>query len=82
MAVSMDDEALTEAIDGLEQLAGRMTPEEALAEMDPAILQTFWREWPDASSWAGSLWRLLESELSSPAQPQLDPEIDEVGGTG
>jgi hypothetical protein len=78
----MDDEALTEAIDGLEQLAGRMTPGEALVEMDPAILQTFWREWPDASSWAGALWRLLEFELSSSAQPQLDSENDEVGGTG
>lgn len=80
--MSSDDEALTEAIDRLEQLAGRMTPEEALAEMDPTILQTFWREWPDASSWAGSLWRLLHAELASPARPQTDPEIDEVGGMG
>lgn len=80
--MSNGEDVLTGAIDGLEQLAGQMTPEEALAGMDAASLQTFWREWPDASAWAGSLWRLLEAELSSPARPQLDPDIDEVGGTG
>ena len=80
--MSTDDELLTGTIDGLEVLAGRMTPDEALAELDPAILQTFWREWPDASSWAGALWRLLHSELSSPARPLGDPEVDEIGGTG
>ncbi len=80
--VSTGEEALSEAVDALEQLAGQMTPAEALAEIDPATLQSFWREWPDASAWAGTLWRLLEAELASPARPQLDPEVDEVGGTG
>ncbi len=82
VGVSTGEEALSQAIDALEQVATQMTPDEALAEIDPATLQSFWREWPDASAWAGSLWRLLEAELASPARPQLDPEVDEVGGTG
>ncbi len=82
VVVSTGEEALSQAIDALERVASEMTPDEALAEIDPATLQSFWREWPDASSWAGALWRLLEAELASPARPQLDPEVDEVGGTG
>ena len=62
--MSNGEEALTGAIDGLEQLAGQMTPEEALAGLDAASLQTFWREWPDASAWAGLAKCPIESTLT------------------
>jgi hypothetical protein len=46
------------------------------------ILQTFWREWPHASVWAGTLWRHLNRDLETPARERSDVELDEVGGTG
>jgi len=42
----------------------------------------FWMRWPQVSSWAGSLWRMLSEELSGPSSPHVDPELDEVGGSG
>ncbi|SVC66990.1 uncharacterized protein METZ01_LOCUS319844, partial [marine metagenome] len=55
--MSVDEsERLIQAIDSLEALARARTPAEAAREFDPADLQTFWREWPHASVWAGNLW--------------------------
>jgi len=34
------------------------------------------------SSWAGSLWRLLNEELMDPANSSTDLDADEVGGSG
>ena len=80
--VSDDGEVLSNSIDALEHLADRMTPQEAVAELDAADLQTFWREWPNASAWAGTLWRLLEADLAVPAQAEGDADAEEVGGSG
>jgi hypothetical protein len=41
-----------------------------------------WRSWPHISSWAGSLWRLLNEELMDPAVSAHHPDADEVGGSG
>ena len=75
-------ERLLEAIDALEDLARSATPAQATDALDPMVLQTFWREWPHASVWAGPLWRLLNQDLDEPARERSDPELDEVGGTG
>jgi hypothetical protein len=45
-------------------------------------MQVFWRTWPRISSWAGSLWRLLNEEFMDPAVSSKDPGTDEVGGSG
>lgn len=71
---------LIEALTEFERVADELTPDAASDRLDPAALQTFWREWPDVSSWAGALWRRLNDELATPARPQRDPERDEVGG--
>lgn len=71
---------LVEAISTLEQVADELTPDEAAGALDPATLQLFWREWPDVASWAGALWRRLNEDLGKPAQPQQEPDLDEVGG--
>jgi hypothetical protein len=39
-----------------------------------------WRRWPHISSWALSLWRLLNEELMDPAVSSHHPDADEVGG--
>jgi hypothetical protein len=44
-------------------------------------VQVFWRTWPGISSWAGSLWRLLNDELMDPAVSSHHPDADEVGGS-
>ncbi|MDP7599312.1 MAG: hypothetical protein QGH55_05935 [Acidimicrobiales bacterium] len=75
-------ERLLEAIDALEDLARSTTPAQATDDFDPMVLQTFWREWPHASVWAGTLWRLLNQDLDEPARERSDPELDEVGGVG
>ena len=80
--VSDEGEILAQSIDSLDQLADQMTPEEAIEALDPVDLQTFWREWPHASKWAGALWRLLEAELAVPAHPAGNGDADEVGGSG
>ena len=69
-------------IDALDALARSGMPAEAAAEMDPAVLQAFWREWPHASVWAGNLWRELNRDLQTPSESLVDREVDEVGGSG
>lgn len=65
----------------LEDLTEEITPEQAHAEFDQVTLQLFWKRWPHLSAWAGSLFWLLSQELANPAEPQGDPELDEVGGS-
>jgi hypothetical protein len=79
----MDDpgEDLLRALDLLGEVADGVTPEQAVEEIDDATLQTFWREWPRTSAWAGALWRRLNAELEQPARLAADPELDEVGGS-
>ncbi len=69
-------------IHDLEEITRAVTTEQAHAEFDELVLQVFWQRWPDLSSWAGSLWRLLSEELAQPATPHLDPELDELGESG
>ena len=75
-------ERLIQASDSLESLARARTPAEAAREVDSADLQTFWREWPHASVWAGNLWRELNKDLEQPAIERQDRELDAVGGSG
>jgi hypothetical protein len=75
-------ERLLEAMTALEDLARACTPAQAAEEFDPIVLQAFWREWPHASVWAGTLWRVLNRDLEQPAAQQKDPELDEIGGVG
>jgi hypothetical protein len=72
---------LVDALTQLETVADAMTPDDAVAQLDDASLQVFWRDWPQLSSWAGALWRQLNETLARPATPQQDPELDEVGGS-
>jgi hypothetical protein len=72
---------LQDLIDQLEDLADRITPEQAHAGFDQTTLQLFWMRWPHLSAWAGSLWRMLSEELAGPGAPHSDPELDEVGGS-
>lgn len=65
-----------------EDFTETMSPEQAHMEFDETTLQLFWMRWPQLSSWAGSLWRLLSEELSGPSAPPHDPELDEVGESG
>ena len=80
----MDDNAgrLLDLIHGLEEITDTITAERAHAQFDETTLQVFWKQWPRVSAWAGSLWRMLSEELAGPATPQVDPELDEVGGSG
>lgn len=80
----MDDAAtrLTEALDLLAEVGDAVPAHEAVTALDDATLQLFWREWPRASAWAGTLWRLLEADLGAAAQPVGDPDLDEIGGSG
>ena len=73
---------LLAVIDALDALARDQSPAEAAAEMDPAVLQAFWREWPHTSVWAGNLWRTLNRDLEAPASERVDRDVDEVGGSG
>lgn len=75
-------EELLEAMTLLESVSRTITPDDAAEELDSASLQAFWREWPNASGWAGALWRRLNLDLETPSAPQADPETDEVGGSG
>jgi hypothetical protein len=65
----------------LEDVSDAITPDRAHAEFDETTLQVFWKEWPQISAWAGSLWRMLSEELAGPSSPQRDAELDEVGGS-
>jgi hypothetical protein len=71
-----------DAISRLEEVADAVTPHDAHRQFDETSLQLFWRTWPGISSWAGSLWRLLNEELMDPANSSTDLDADEVGGSG
>jgi hypothetical protein len=71
-----------ELLHEFEDFTDAISPERAHIEFDETTLQLFWMRWPQVSSWAGSLWRMLSEELSGPSTPHLDPELDEVGGSG
>jgi hypothetical protein len=75
-------ERLLEAIDALEDLARKVTPGQAADDFDASVLQTFWREWPHASVWAGTLWRQLNRDLERPATALAENGLDETGGVG
>jgi hypothetical protein len=80
----MDDtaERFLDVIHHLEEIADAASPEQAHAQFDETTLQVFWKKWPALSAWAGSLWRMLSEELSGPASPHRDHELDEVGESG
>jgi hypothetical protein len=71
-----------DAISRLEAVADAVGPHDAYRQLDETSMQEFWRRWPGISSWAGSLWRLLNEELMDPAVSSYDPDADEVGGSG
>jgi hypothetical protein len=71
-----------DAISKFEEVADAVTPHDAHRQLDETSMQVFWRTWPGISSWAGSLWRLLNEELMTPAASANDPDSDEVGGSG
>lgn len=73
---------LLRAIEECERVAGSMTPDEAARELDGATLQVFWQRWPHVSSWAGSLWRLLNADVAEAATPLEESESHEIGGEG
>ena len=82
MAEDELDLLLLDALSGLDEVAAGLTAEEAVAQLDDATLQVFWRDWPNLSSWAGGLWRRLNDDLAEPARPPQDPDLDEVGESG
>jgi hypothetical protein len=69
-------------IHDLEEITHSVSAAQAHTEFDEVALQVFWQRWPEISSWAGSLWRMLSEELAQPAEPHLDPELDEIGESG
>jgi hypothetical protein len=71
-----------DVISRFEQIADAVPPQDAYRQLDETSMQVFWRTWPGISSWAGSLWRLLNEELMDPAVPSHHPDADEVGGSG
>ena len=70
---------LLEAMEALDEVADSITAHEAVAELDEATLQLFWRDWPRIQSWAGSLWRHLNDELAEMASP-AGGDVDTGGG--
>ena len=72
---------LIEALTQLDELSGTLTIDEAIAELDEATLQVFWRDWPNINAWAATIWRRLNEDLARPARPP-DSDLDEVGGSG
>ena len=71
-----------DAISRFEEVADAVTPHDAHHQLDETSMQVFWRRWPGISSWAGSLWRLLNEELMDPAVSSHRPDADELGGSG
>jgi len=69
-------------IHDLEEITHTVPVERAHTEFDEVALQVFWQRWPEISSWAGSLWRMLSEELAQPSMPHLDPDLDEIGESG
>jgi hypothetical protein len=70
-----------DAISRLEEVADAVTPHDAHRQFDETSVQVFWKTWPGISSWAGSLWRLLNQEISDPAVSPDDSDAHEVGGS-
>jgi hypothetical protein len=70
---------LMEAMEAFHEVTDSISPEAALAELDDASLQVFWRDWPHIASWAGALWRGLNEELAEPASP-VEHGVDTGGG--
>ena len=75
-------DSFLELLHQFEDFADEITPERAHVEFDETTLQLFWMRWPQVSSWAGLLWRMLSEELSGPSAPHVDAELDEVGESG
>ena len=71
-----------DAISRLKEVADAVTSHDAHRQLDETSMQVFWRTWPGISSWAGSLWRLLNEELMDPAVSSQHLDADEVGGSG
>lgn len=71
---------LIEALETFQALADSATPEDAHHELDETSLQVFWREWPEISAWAGSLWRKVNSDLAEVASPESEGRADTGGG--
>jgi hypothetical protein len=80
--VEANADQFLELVQQFEDFTNSISPEQAHMEFDQTTLQLFWMRWPELSSWAGSLWRLLSEELSGPSAPHADPELDEVGESG
>jgi hypothetical protein len=82
--MAQDDlaERLITALSQLDDVAGALTADEAVAALDEATLQVFWRDWPNIGAWAAGLWRKLNEDLAQPARSAQDPDLDEVGGSG
>jgi hypothetical protein len=70
-----------DAISRFEEVADAGTPHDVYRHLDETSMQVFWKTWPDISSWAGSLWRLLNEELMDPALSADHPHSGEVGGS-
>ena len=62
-----------DAISRLEAVASAVSLHDAHRQLDETSMQVFWRTWPGISSWAGSLWRLLNEELMDPANSSMHP---------
>jgi hypothetical protein len=79
--MSERSERFVRLIADLEDLTDEISPHEAVREMDDSTLQVFWRRWPHISSWAGSLWRELNSDLDDTSTPE-DDGVAEIGEGG
>lgn len=70
------------ALETLEDIASRLSPDDAVSAFDDAPLQVFWRDWPRVSGWAGAVWRRLNDDLALPSTALGESDLDEVGGEG
>jgi hypothetical protein len=70
---------LLQVISEFEDIAEKVTPDETARIAEESTLQLFWRQWPFVSSWAGSLWRLLNEDIADSATSPTD-DFHEVGG--
>jgi hypothetical protein len=73
---------LVRALSDLEAVTREVTVDDALAGLDEATLEVFWRDWPSLRGWAETLWQRLNDDLATPASPVTDPDLDEVGDGG
>jgi hypothetical protein len=71
-----------DAISRFEEVAHAATPHDAYRHLDETSMQVFWKTWPGISSWAGSLWRLLNEEFMDQAISADHSDSGEVGGSG